>query len=243
MTKLWHAVIVDDELPARQRLRTLLAAHPEVQIVGEAADVPAAESLCNQHSPDILFLDVQLRQTSGFDLLPRLLAIPAVILVSAYENFGVQAFDLGVRDYLLKPVNPERLARAIRRITSEIPGDTIVLEKTTVLLQANGRFERFPVADITHVEAMDNYSRVYFKSFPALMVRRTIQQWRQILPEPEFLRVERSLILNLTSVIKCKSISRDAFEVNLAKLPHPLLLGRSAAIRLRQAMRQNPESA
>lgn len=243
MTKLWHAVIVDDELPARQRLRTLLAAHPEVQIIGEAADVPAAESLCNQHSPDILFLDVQLRQTSGFDLLPRLLAIPAVILVSAYENFGVQAFDLGVRDYLLKPVNPERLARAIRRITSEIPGDTIVLEKTTVLLQANGRFERFPVADITHVEAMDNYSRVYFKSFPALMVRRTIQQWRQILPEPEFLRVERSLILNLTSVIKCKSISRDAFEVNLAKLPHPLLLGRSAAIRLRQAMRQNPESA
>ena len=113
-----RVVIVDDEAPAREHLATLLAPHAHVAIAGEAEDVETAADLCARVSPNIVFLDVQLRTTTGFELLPRLTGSPALIFVAASGEHAVRAFAANALDYLLKPVNPERLARALARAAS-----------------------------------------------------------------------------------------------------------------------------
>lgn len=114
MTPL-RAVIVDDEAPARERLAALLSRHAEIEIVGEAADVGPAEELCRRVEPDIVFLDVQLRTGTGFDLLARLEGSPIVVMISAYGEHAAGAASVHAFDFLLKPVNPQQLARTIAR--------------------------------------------------------------------------------------------------------------------------------
>jgi DNA-binding LytR/AlgR family response regulator len=106
-------IIVDDEAPARERLTTLLAAH-DVEIVGEAADLPAAIDVCRRLVPDVIFLDIELRGALGFDLLPHLTGASTVIVVSAHDAHGARAQAHGL-DFLHKPVNPARLAKSLER--------------------------------------------------------------------------------------------------------------------------------
>ncbi len=118
MKSFLRAVIVDDEAPARERLATLLAAHPRVEIVGEAADIDAAVAVCERVRPDVIFLDVQLRREDGFELLPRLKKVPDVIFVTAHDQHAVRAFEVNALDYLLKPIDPDRLAAALARLNA-----------------------------------------------------------------------------------------------------------------------------
>lgn len=117
----WHALLVDDERLARRELRSLLAAHPEVEVVGEAASVEAAVERLRLTGATLVFLDVQLRGESGFDLLPRLSPDVAVIFVTAHDQYALRAFDVHALDYLLKPVEPARLAAAIAQLTARSP--------------------------------------------------------------------------------------------------------------------------
>jgi two-component system, LytTR family, response regulator len=114
MTPL-RAVIVDDEAPARERLAALLSAHGEIEIVGEAPDVEPAVKLCARVEPDIVFLDVQLRTGTGFDVLARLEGSPIVVVISAFAEHAAKAASLHTFDFLLKPVHPQQLARTIER--------------------------------------------------------------------------------------------------------------------------------
>jgi two-component system LytT family response regulator len=111
-----RAVLVDDEPLARKRLRALLAAHPRVQIVGEAANGEEACQIIESLRPDLVFLDIQMPGLSGFDVLAQLRERPRIIFVTAHDEFAVKAFDEQALDYLLKPVEPERLARALTRM-------------------------------------------------------------------------------------------------------------------------------
>ena len=114
MTPL-RAVIVDDEAPARERLAALLSAHAGIEIVGEAPDVGPAAELCRRVAPDIVFLDVQLRTGTGFDLIAQLEGSPIVVIVSAYGEHAARAASVNAFDFLLKPVHPQQLARTIER--------------------------------------------------------------------------------------------------------------------------------
>src|SRR5262249_27883775 len=111
-----RVVIVDDEAPARERLVTLLAAHPQVQIAGEAGDIESAVAVCERAAPDVVFLDVQVRHESGFDLLPRLTRNPNIIFVTGHNEHAIRAFEVNALDYLLKPIDPDRLAAALARL-------------------------------------------------------------------------------------------------------------------------------
>ena len=115
-----RAVIVDDEAPARERLATLLAAHAAVVIAGDASDVEPAATLCRQVLPDIVFLDVQLRSGTGFDLLPRLTGSPAIVFVSAYAEHAPRASQVNAFDFLLKPIHPQQLAKTIARAVAHL---------------------------------------------------------------------------------------------------------------------------
>jgi two-component system LytT family response regulator len=113
-----RALLVDDEPLARRELRRLLAPHPWVEIVGEAANVAEAQKAVEALRPDLLFLDIQMPGGTGFDLLERLEEAPLVIFTTAFDRHAVRAFEVDALDYLLKPVEPERLAAALARLRS-----------------------------------------------------------------------------------------------------------------------------
>ena len=259
MKPLIRAVLVDDEPPARERLATLLAAHPNVRVIGEAGDVPEAARLCAELRPDLIFLDIQMPRASGFELLPLLTTNPSIIFVTAFDRFAVRAFEVNALDYLLKPVHPDRLAMALERIerielveegeAGEVSeagelGEAedysseaaCLLESDMVRLQEDRKLRVVPITMISYIEAEGNFTRVYLAAGPPAFVRRSLAVWNRILPPSLFVRIERSMILRLAAVQQLRYDSREKAVVELEGRAHPLELRRRAALRLRQAL-------
>ena len=115
------ALLIDDERLARLELRRLLAAHPAIEVAGEAANAEEAEVLIESLQPDVLFLDVQMPGRDGFELLASLDRAPRTVFVTAYDEHALRAFEVSAIDYLLKPVSPDRLAAAVQRLLAVLP--------------------------------------------------------------------------------------------------------------------------
>lgn len=231
------AVIVDDESPARKILRSLLSAHPHVEVVGEARDVQEAAELCERTKPDLIFLDIQLPRRDGFSLLPMLKGSPEIVFVTAFDRHAVRAFEVNALDYLLKPIAPVRLANAMARLTDIRPRrGKMLLDTDLVALQEDSQLRMAPVSSITHIEAEDNYTRVHLKDAPAAMVRRPLGDWENLLPKRVFVRVDRSLVVRLDAIREFRMESRDLSLLDLAGCGKKLELGRAASLRLRKAM-------
>lgn len=240
-----RTLLVDDEPPARERLATLLRMHSEVEIIGEAGDVDSAEAFCAAHHPDLVFLDIQLPRTSGFDLLPRLASPPpAVIFVTAHDRFAVRAFEVNALDYLLKPVHPERLAMALARAAAgagppagpEQAASTPLAEKDLVRLQEDRRFRMVPLQSIVLIEADGNFTRVHMNDSAPAFVRRPLAQWQKLLPPHLFVRLDRSIMIRPGAVRRLQTESRERAVVEVEGLVPPIELRRRAAQRLRQAL-------
>lgn len=245
-----RALIVDDEPPARELLRRLLAAHAEIDVVGEARSAADAAEQCTRLRPDVVFLDVQMPREDGFALLPRLTPpLPAIVFVTAYDEFAVRAFDVNAADYLLKPVAPDRLARALARVAAppafteatpaSSPNAPRLQASDTLFLRTDQNLQTVPVLAVTHIVAEENYTRVHLADGAALLLRRTMNEWEALLPVSHFFRIERSLIVNRTSVLRLDVISRDVAHAHLAGRREPLVLARRASLRLRQALEEN----
>ena len=110
------ALIIDDERLARKELVRLLEEHPSIEVVGEAMNADEAEKLIEELNPDLLFVDIQMPGRTGFQLLESLDTVPMVVFTTAYDEFALKAFEVNALDYLLKPIQPERLAEAVRKI-------------------------------------------------------------------------------------------------------------------------------
>jgi len=234
-----RALIVDDEPPARERLATLLSAHPQVEIVGEAGDVQAAASLCASLQPDVIFLDIQLPRASGFELLPLLTGEPAIIFVTAYDRFAVRAFEVNALDYLLKPIHPDRLALSLQRLTAQDPEpDQPLTDQDLVALKEDRLLRMVSTTAITHVKADDNYTSVHLLEQVPAYVRRSLAEWEKILPPEKFVRVDRSLIVRVDAIQSLWAESRDSAELVISGQKKPILLGRRAALLLRRAMEE-----
>ncbi|MBS0631188.1 MAG: response regulator transcription factor [Verrucomicrobia bacterium] len=237
MTAPLRTLLVDDERLARRALRSLLAAHPEVAIVGEAATVAEAAAVAAGQPVDLIFLDVQMPPGTGFDLLPLLSPPPAIIFVTAHDSHAVRAFEVSAADYLLKPLSPARLAAAIQRIRHRAPTAPAPLRPDdTLVLRDRQRVRRVALAEIAAIEADGHYARVYLADEPPMFVQRGIASWAAQLPAPGFLRVDRSLIVNLARVRSLNLQSRSLTELSLMAGGNPLRLGRVASARLRAAL-------
>ncbi len=237
-----RTLLVDDERLAREGLRALLGDHPEVAVVGEAANINQAAELARRELPDLVFLDVQLRPRLGFDLLPLLPSpAPAVVFITAHDAFAVRAFEVSAVDYLLKPVSPERLAAALARVrlgrhsAPPFSGPPLASDET-LILHSGDRIRRVALPEIAAVTADGHYTRVYLASESPMFVQRGIASWAAQLPAPGFLRVDRSLIVNLSRVRALDVRSRDVARLTLAAVGAPLDLGRAATARLRSAL-------
>ncbi len=215
-----RALLVDDERLARRELRTLLAAHPQVEVVGEAADADQAQArlddLAAAGTPaDVVFLDVQMPGRSGFDLLDDLDAVPDVVFVTAYDEHALQAFRVSAVDYLLKPVDPERLAQAVGRVAARRAAAPVSLQPAPeagrlgpgdrVFVKDGDRMHLVRLGDVRRFESVGNYTRLHFDGpdrRPAwAVVSRSLSALDARLDPAHFARASRSDLVGLGHVV------------------------------------------
>ena len=195
-------LIVDDEAPARARLRRLLAAIEGAEVVGEAADGEQALALAAQLQPDALLLDVQMPELDGLCVAASLPDDgPAVIFVTAFDAFALQAFDARAVDYLLKPVTPERLERALQRVRQR-SGPRVPLPAAQLLVPTRQGLQVLRVADIEWVAAADNYVTLHAHGREYLL-RRTLSSLLEHLGAG-FVQVHRSAAVALSQVAEVR---------------------------------------
>ena len=197
-----RALIIDDERLARSALRRLLSAHPEVKIIGEAANPEEAIRAIDKTSPDVLFLDVEMPGGSGFDLLEKLEDVPAVIFTTAYDEYAVRAFDVSALDYLVKPITAPRLAAALGRAqkapaaTRKERSDTDASAVHQIFVRDGDRCWIVRLTDISLLESEGNYTRLHFGG-NAPLIFRSLTAIEQRLGPARFFRANRSQIVNL----------------------------------------------
>lgn len=223
-------LLIDDERLAREELRGLLAAFPEVEIVGEAANVTEALKLVPRLRPDLLFLDIEMPGRTGFDFLAALPPPhPQLIFVTAFDAFALRAFEVNALDYLMKPVHPQRLAAAVAKVRARllpaIPADAPALpaaeEPTAPLREDDSVFVRegdrcwfVPVRSLRLLEADGNHTRLYFGEDRPLLYR-TLAAMEARLPASLFLRANRAQLVNLTFIEKVEPWFSGSIKVRL----------------------------
>ena len=210
-----RALIVDDEAPARSELRYLLAAHPDVQVVGEAASAPEALELARDLRYDVVFLDVEMPGLTGLEAAPLVHERsdpPAIVFVTAHAEYAVDAFAVEAFDYLLKPVDPDRLARVVERLRERTMENAAPVEKIPVV--AGGGTELLDFDQIHYAQADGDYSRIHTYD-RAYLCTASLGELADRLPGG-FARIHRSYIVNLAKVAAVRRASPDRFRVQLA---------------------------
>ena len=209
------AIIVDDERLARMEMRRLLATHADVQVVGEAADVASAKAMIEDLSPDLVFLDIQMPDGTGFDMLGQLTDAPDVIFTTAFDSYALQAFEANALDYLLKPIEPGRLALALQKIKSPSGAHERPVQRDSKIFIKDGERCWFVKLDaITLCESEGNYTRVYFDGNRPLLLR-SLNQLELRLDPTLFFRASRRHIVNLDSVATVVPSSTGALTLQL----------------------------
>ena len=247
-----RAVLVDDEQGARMHLAERLAAHPGIEIVGEADRAKAAIDLIQQLKPDVVFLDVQMPGGTGFSLLPLLgeiIPTPEVVFVTAYDKYALKAFETNALDYLTKPVSPPRLAITVERLqnclltTGVTPKDEA--ESSTparplemrdfVLLREKTSLRMVEAGEICAVEAEADYTHIFLADGHKAFLRKRMSQWEEELPAPPFFKISRRLLLNTQRIKQIVANDRENAEIHLRGMTKPLPLSRIELRRLRTA--------
>jgi len=198
------ALIVDDERLARAELLRLLKPHAEIVVVGEAVNADDAVEKIDALAPDLLFLDIQMPGRNGFELLEMLDNPPAVIFTTAYDDYAIKAFEVNALDYLLKPIEPGRLASALARaieraapVASRSGQGTTFDDGQQIFIRDGGRCWFVRLGDIRLLESEGNYTRVYFSDQKPLLLR-TLNHLESRLDGRRFFRASRKYIINLS---------------------------------------------
>ncbi|HEY5552662.1 MAG TPA: LytTR family DNA-binding domain-containing protein [Opitutaceae bacterium] len=220
-------LIVDDERLARKELRRLLKAHPGAEVIGEAANADEARAFLAQSRADIVFLDVQMPGENGFELLESLETVPHVIFCTAYDEYALRAFDVNALDYLLKPVDPVRLAAAIQRAESQPSGASEGEEAAEpaprtgplhpderVFVREGDRCWFVPVRSVRLLESEGNYTRLHFEEHrPAVF--RSLNAMEERLSPDTFFRANRAQVINLDFIEKIEPWFSGSYVVTL----------------------------
>jgi two-component system, LytTR family, response regulator len=226
-----HAVLADDEVLARQKLRQLLRDESEIEIVGECATAAETIELVSAAGPELLFLDIRMPGMDGFDVAGALSAradfsMPSIIFTTAYDQFAVRAFEINAVDYLLKPFTAERLRSAVQRVIERTHVIGLSTDhshganhngasySTRIVFKSRGRILFLPVSEIRWIGAEENYVRICTEKEIHLL-RETMARLEERLDPNMFLRVHRSSIVNLQYVKEIRSEPNGDFAVFL----------------------------
>ncbi len=209
-------IIVDDERLARLELKGLLEQFPEIELIGEASHVDEALTLINEFMPDLLFLDIQMPAKSGFDLLKALDNYPQVIFTTAHDDYAIRAFEVNAMDYLLKPIHPDRLAAAIKRLKQHtrqpkdedneqetIPTTNLTIDDQ-VFVKDGSKCWFVELNKVRLFESDGNYVKVFFENEHPL-IHRSLNALDERLDQRHFFRANRKHIINLHHISKMES--------------------------------------
>ena len=209
MTK--KAIIIDDERLARNELRKLLGDHSEIEIIAEAANAEEGITKIEAQNPDLIFLDIQMPGRTGFDMLASLEKSPNVIFTTAYDEYALKAFEVNALDYLLKPVEPKRLADAIQKLhfieamepvgNGENVNKSLLTENDQVFVKDGERCWFVKLSDIRLFESVGNYAKVFFGNNKPLILK-SLNALEERLDEKMFFRANRKHIVNLRMIDK-----------------------------------------
>jgi two-component system, LytTR family, response regulator len=208
------AIIIDDERLARTELRKLLQEFPEIEIVDEASNAEEGIHKIENHNPDLVFLDIQMPGKTGFDMLSELDHAPHVIFTTAYDEYALKAFEVNALDYLLKPVEPRRLADAVEKLRKANSGGFIErnghhhVEPTSILSEHDQVFVKdgercwfVKLSEVRLFESVGNYAKVFFGSNKPLILK-SLNALEERLDEKVFFRANRKHIVNLRMIEK-----------------------------------------
>jgi len=213
-------IIIDDERLAREGLKGLLKEFSEIEIIGEAANVDEALELIDKLKPQLLFLDIQMPEKTGFDLLEELIETPIVIFTTAYNEFATKAFDVNALDYLMKPIQSQRLRDAITRAKKQISD----LEENKdrgklgaedqVFIRDGEKCWFVKLSDVRMIESAGNYAKVHFEKYQPL-IHRTLNALDERLSQHVFFRANRQQIINLSYIEKIEPFFNSGFLIHM----------------------------
>ena len=230
-------ILIDDETGARRGLELLLMEHDDVKIIGEADSVSSARDILQKVTPDLIFLDVEMPKTRGFDLFDHLPPQVKVIMVTAHTQYAMDAFDHEALDYLLKPVLPERLRESLDRYRRVAALHSLSTLDGSLAVKSQAGMRLLPYRKISALIADGDYSTVVMDGETDCFATKRIGYYEKELPSSSFVRLNRSLIVNLEQIVSLDVCSRDSAELKIKGASEPLLLSRSSIQKLRLSMK------
>ena len=240
MSKAYRAILVDDERLARNDLRLLLKPHTNIEIIGEAANGLEALDLIKKVNPDLVFLDIQMPGVNGFDVLEHISSDIRVIFVTAFDEYALRAFEVNALDYLLKPVNPERLQQSIERLDqlpTELEDDLRQLEyHDRLLLRLDTSLGFLKVSTIICITSAGDYSEVLCTNKKKVLVHKSMSEWETRLPDAFFNRIHRTTIVNMEFVDRLEEWFNNSYRVYLKGIEEPYVMSRRYVAKLKQKL-------
>ena len=241
------AIIIDDERLARTELRKLLQDFPEIEIVDEASNAEEGIQKIENHNPDLIFLDIQMPGKTGFDMLSELDHSPQVIFTTAYDEYALKAFEVNALDYLLKPVEPRRLADAVeklKRSTQNGSADKIInhhSEPTSILSENDQVFVKdgercwfVKLSEVRLFESVGNYAKVFFGNNKPLILK-SLNALEERLDDKVFFRANRKHIVNLRMIDKIEPYFNGGLLLEL-KGGEKIEVSRSQTVKFKEMM-------
>lgn len=242
MNKRFSALIVDDEMLARQMIREYLQPYPYIETVAEAANGFEAVKMITELRPDLIFLDIQMPKLNGFEVLELAERRSGVIFVTAYDRYALKAFEIHALDYLLKPFSAERfhaaLKHALEHLGDELPTDFAaktgdeVIER--VLIREGSKVHVIPVGAIDFIEAQDDYVRIVADGQSHLK-QQSLSELESQLPPAQFVRIHRSYIVNIERIGGIELYAKDS-RVAILKNGKQIPISRSGYQKIKKIM-------
>ena len=204
------AIIIDDERLARNELKKLLLEFPEIEVIEEAANAKEGIEKIETLNPDLIFLDIQMPGMTGFDMLQELDRMPYVIFTTAYDEYALKAFEVNALDYLMKPIEPKRLADALQKLiqaeekelaAQQAFNKELLTESDQVFVKDGERCWFVKLSEVRLFESVGNYAKVYFAGNKPLILK-SLNALEERLDEKTFFRANRKQIVNLRMIEK-----------------------------------------
>jgi two-component system LytT family response regulator len=240
-----NAIIIDDERLARNELKKMLALHPEIEVIGEAANADEGLNLINELNPDLILLDVQMPVKTGFDLLQELEKLPSVIFTTAYDEYAIRAFEVNALDYLLKPIDPKRFSDAVQKFLAIDEKEMLFSEnRSEIRLSLSESDQVFvkdgekcwfvKLAEIRLFESVGNYARVFFGPHKPLILK-SLNSLEERLDPRTFFRANRKHIVNLRMIERVEPFFNGGLLLEI-KGGEKIEVSRRQAVRFKEMM-------